>query len=48
VLADSTLLDELFAPVEIERMLVAHREGRANYTRELRALAAIALWDAQR
>jgi asparagine synthase (glutamine-hydrolysing) len=48
VLADSRLLDELFAPAEIERMLVAHREGRANYTRELRALAAIALWDAQR
>lgn len=48
VLAASALLDELFAPAEIERMLVAHREGTANYTRELRALAAIALWDAQR
>lgn len=48
VLAASPLLDELFAPAEIERMLVAHREGSANYTRELRALAAIALWDAQR
>ena len=48
VLADSTLVDELFAPAEMERMLVAHREGGANYTRELRALAAIALWDAQR
>ncbi|MBK6008030.1 asparagine synthase (glutamine-hydrolyzing) [Ramlibacter ginsenosidimutans] len=47
-LAASPLLDELFAPAEIERMLVAHREGSANYTRELRALAAIALWDAQR
>ncbi len=48
VLADSALVDELFAPAEMERMLVAHREGGANYTRELRALAAIALWDAQR
>ncbi|MDE2606820.1 MAG: asparagine synthase (glutamine-hydrolyzing) [Burkholderiales bacterium] len=45
VLAGSGLLRELFEPAEIERMLVAHREGRANYTRELRALAALALWD---
>jgi asparagine synthase (glutamine-hydrolysing) len=45
VLAGSALLRELFEPAEIERMLVAHREGSANYTRELRALAALALWD---
>ena len=48
VLAASALLHELFAPDEIERMLVAHRAGTANYTRELRALAALALWDAGR
>ncbi len=48
VLADSALVQELFAPAEVERMLVQHRDGSANYTRELRALAAVALWDAQR
>lgn len=48
VLAASALVHELFAPDEIERMLVAHRAGTANYTRELRALAALALWDAGR
>ena len=48
VLAASALVQELFAPAEVERMLQQHREGSANYTRELRALAALALWDAQR
>ncbi|HEY0824367.1 MAG TPA: asparagine synthase C-terminal domain-containing protein, partial [Ramlibacter sp.] len=48
VLAASGLVQELFAPAEVERMLRQHRDGSANYTRELRALAAIALWDAQR
>ncbi|MDB5915341.1 MAG: hypothetical protein JWP22_4016 [Ramlibacter sp.] len=46
-LAASALMQELFAPEEVERMLDAHRDGTANYTRELRALAALALWDAQ-
>jgi asparagine synthase (glutamine-hydrolysing) len=48
VLGASTLVQELFAPAEVGRMLVAHREGTANCTRELRALAALALWDAGR
>jgi asparagine synthase (glutamine-hydrolysing) len=46
-LAASALLQELFEPAEVERMLQQHRDGSANYTRELRALAALALWDAQ-
>lgn len=33
-----------FKPEQIERLLDAHRDGRANLTRELRALAALALW----
>jgi asparagine synthase (glutamine-hydrolysing) len=47
-LAGSELLRRLFRPKPIEAMLDAHREGRANHTRELRALAALALWDAGR
>jgi asparagine synthase (glutamine-hydrolysing) len=47
-LAASALLQELFEPAEVERMLQQHRDGSANHTRELRALAALALWDAQR
>lgn len=47
-LAASPLVQELFAPAEVERLLAQHRDGSANHTRELRALAAIALWDAQR
>lgn len=45
VLAASPLVRELFAPAEVERLLAQHRDGSANHTRELRALAAIALWD---
>jgi asparagine synthase (glutamine-hydrolysing) len=48
LLAGSGLLQELFAPAEVTRMLDQHRDGSANFTRELRALAAMALWDAQR
>ena len=48
VLAGSALVQELCEPAEIERLLVQHRDGSANHTRELRALAALALWDAQR
>jgi asparagine synthase (glutamine-hydrolysing) len=48
LLAGSGLLQELFAPAEVARMLDQHRDGTANFTRELRALAAMALWDAQR
>ena len=47
-LAGSALVQELFEPAQVERMLHAHRDGRGNFTRELRALAALALWDAQR
>jgi asparagine synthase (glutamine-hydrolysing) len=47
-LAGSELLRRLFRPEPIEAMLDAHRDGRANHTRELRALAALALWDAGR
>ena len=45
-LASSDLLQRLFRREPIEAMLRAHREGTANHTRELRALAALALWDA--
>lgn len=48
VLAASPLVQELFAPAELERLLVQHRDGDANHTRELRALAALAVWDGQR
>lgn len=43
-LQGSDLLARLFRPAVIEAMLHAHRDGSANYTRELRALAALALW----
>lgn len=43
-LQGSDLLARLFRPEVIEAMLHAHRDGSANYTRELRALAALALW----
>ncbi|MGE4242769.1 asparagine synthase (glutamine-hydrolyzing) [Ramlibacter sp.] len=46
-LRDSALLQRLFRPDAIEGMLAAHRDGHANHTRELRALAALALWAAQ-
>jgi asparagine synthase (glutamine-hydrolysing) len=48
VLGASVLVQELFRPEAVERMLLQHRDGTANFTRELRALAALALWDAQR
>lgn len=45
-LRGSALLRRLFRPGPIEAMLAAHRDGTANHTRELRALAALALWAA--
>ena len=45
-LESSDLLRRLFRPEAIDAMLSGHREGTANYTRELRALAALALWEA--
>jgi asparagine synthase (glutamine-hydrolysing) len=45
-LRGSELLGRLFRQEPIEAMLSAHRDGSANHTRELRALAALALWSA--
>jgi asparagine synthase (glutamine-hydrolysing) len=47
VLRESELLRQLFRPQAIEAMLQRHRDGSANFTRELRALAALALWETQ-
>ncbi|KQT08808.1 asparagine synthase (glutamine-hydrolyzing) [Ramlibacter sp. Leaf400] len=44
LLRGSELLRELFEPARIDALLEAHRTGTANRTRELRALAALALW----
>lgn len=46
LLRGSELLQRLFRPEAIERLLGEHRSGAANHTRELRALAALALWHA--
>ena len=46
VLQDSPLVARLFRREVIDRMLQQHRSGDANFTRELRALAAVALWAA--
>jgi asparagine synthase (glutamine-hydrolysing) len=46
-LQGSDMLGRLFRPEAIEAMLTSHRDGKANHTRELRALAALALWSAQ-
>ncbi|RPE64562.1 asparagine synthase (glutamine-hydrolysing) [Tibeticola sediminis] len=45
-LQHSPLIAHCFEWQPIEAMLDAHRSGRANHTRELRALAALALWAA--
>jgi asparagine synthase (glutamine-hydrolysing) len=44
LLRGDELLRQLFEPARIEELLQAHRTGSANRTRELRALAALALW----
>jgi asparagine synthase (glutamine-hydrolysing) len=44
----SEMIGECFEPKAIAAMLEGHRSGAANFTRELRALAALALWDAGR
>jgi asparagine synthase (glutamine-hydrolysing) len=46
LLRGSDLLRRLFRPERVEALLRAHHEGGANHTRELRALAALALWHA--
>jgi asparagine synthase (glutamine-hydrolysing) len=43
-LQKSELLAHVFAAAGIDLMLESHRSGAANFTRELRALAALALW----
>ena len=43
-LEGSELLRQLFEPAQMASLLERHRDGSANNTRELRALAAVALW----
>jgi len=38
------VIAQLFEPAAVARLLDDHRDGRGNFTRELRALAAVALW----
>ena len=45
MLRKSELLAQIFIGQEVNFMLEKHRSGAANHTRELRALAALALWD---
>jgi asparagine synthase (glutamine-hydrolysing) len=47
LLRGSALLDRLFRPEAVQALLQRHRDGSANNTRELRALAALALWARQ-
>lgn len=46
-LQQSELVAQLFEPQVVATMLEQHRTGAANFTRELRALAALALWASQ-
>jgi asparagine synthase (glutamine-hydrolysing) len=46
-LSGSPLISKLFRPELVQDMLTRHRDGGANFTRELRALAALALWGEQ-
>ena len=46
LLRGSELMQSLFRPEQVGRLLDEHRTGAANHTRELRALAALALWHA--
>ena len=43
-LTGSEVIGQLFEPTVVTRMLDQHRVGSGNFTRELRALAALALW----
>ena len=47
LLDESPLLRRLLRPEAVSALLEQHRDGRANHTRELRALAALALWARQ-
>ncbi len=44
-LSSSEIITQLFEPAVVTRMLTDHRDGRGNFTRELRALAALAVWE---
>ena len=44
LLQKSELLTQLLRASEVDLMLEKHRAGTANFTRELRALAAVAVW----
>jgi asparagine synthase (glutamine-hydrolysing) len=44
LLESSGIVRQLFRPEAVTAMLEKHRDGSANHTRELRALAALALW----
>ena len=46
-LGHSDLVNRLFRPEVVQGMLTRHRDGSANFTGELRALAALALWAQQ-
>ena len=43
-LQGSEAIQALFEPAVVTAMLDRHRDGTGNFTRELRALAALALW----
>ena len=43
-LTDSEVIAQLFEPSVVIGMLDRHRDGTGNFTRELRALAALAIW----
>jgi asparagine synthase (glutamine-hydrolysing) len=43
-LTDSEPIQSLFEPAVVSSMLDRHRDGSGNFTRELRALVALALW----
>lgn len=45
-LSGSEVFAQLFEPAVVTAMLDQHRDGSSNFTRELRALAALALWHA--
>jgi asparagine synthase (glutamine-hydrolysing) len=46
-LGNSDILNRLFRREAIDDMLAKHRDGSSNFTRELRALVALALWAEQ-
>jgi asparagine synthase (glutamine-hydrolysing) len=43
-LTSSHIVGQLFEPLVVTAMLDSHRDGTANFTRQLRALAALAIW----